>query len=418
MFGLLKTKPPLTTGSRTNIELMMRNCVDILGHDLVRDVEVIGELKQLLEDESLSLYESISIGIRKHCFLDQIQSRHCLSQELFQEDPLRAVSNYLRLLSFEFLQSLGEGYSGDDALMSDLLPVCMGFGIILSDACFYSNTWNDGSHEFSEMSSLGYLNGLELGYAIALFAIHRNEPRPSWSKWLRPDSRKTMDQSLKYFRQIAKSDIQPLFATKLIPNSEMSQFELSKFLYSSEMTFVLTAMLELEKHSALDREVEEGLIHATKSKDFNLVTRAIKILAFVQEPSEKTVQRIWHLIDHANPNIAFSAVRTAHEFGLDLTQHDILIRLLRDFKTEPYSILRFVQSQGLKAENCQRVVCELLVESLSPRGGPTRQIVDCLRAVSEQPEQTVMELLPDGAIRHAALSWISGETTDNFERFV
>jgi len=103
------------------------------------------------------------------------------------DDPLGIVSTmahelgHVRLLGEERIWS----EAPDHEPLTDLTTVFFGLGIFRANSVIREKT-NTGSWSISRS---GYLSMNMLGYALALYALARNETNPTWLKHLRPDVR-------------------------------------------------------------------------------------------------------------------------------------------------------------------------------------------------------------------------------------
>lgn len=106
-------------------------------------------------------------------------------------DPMSLVATIAHELGHVLL--LGDGRisreEADHEPLTDLLTVFLGMGIFGANACFRDSAWSAAGWHGWRTSKLGYLPQPVWGYALALFALRRNEPSPDWLKHLRPDIR-------------------------------------------------------------------------------------------------------------------------------------------------------------------------------------------------------------------------------------
>lgn len=77
----------------------------------------------------------------------------------------------------------------DHEPLTDLLTVCLGMGVITSNAAIVEYNDNTALTIRWVHSRRGYLSMPMYGYALACFAETRHEVRPAWEKSLRPDLR-------------------------------------------------------------------------------------------------------------------------------------------------------------------------------------------------------------------------------------
>lgn len=103
------------------------------------------------------------------------------------DDPLGIVSTMAHELGH--VRLLGEeriwAEAPDHEPLTDLTTVFFGLGILRANSVIRQKSVGGGS----SLSRSGYLSMNMLGYALALYALARNETNPTWLKHLRPDVR-------------------------------------------------------------------------------------------------------------------------------------------------------------------------------------------------------------------------------------
>lgn len=106
---------------------------------------------------------------------------------------------------------LGEGRitsaRRDHEPLTDLLTVYFGLGIFSANAAFEFSSYQSGWG----WEKLGYLTEPMYGYALARYALLRNESKPVWAEHLDLNPRSCMRNGLRYLRhQTSASAINPL----------------------------------------------------------------------------------------------------------------------------------------------------------------------------------------------------------------
>ena len=84
----------------------------------------------------------------------------------------------------------------DHEWLTDLMTVFCGMGIFTANTVLEHSSWQDGIYAQWSMRRKGYLSMPMYGYALALFALERNDPQPMWSKYLRTDVKASFKQSM------------------------------------------------------------------------------------------------------------------------------------------------------------------------------------------------------------------------------
>jgi hypothetical protein len=93
------------------------------------------------------------------------------------------------------------GDEPDHELVTDLLTVYLGLGIITANATIRESNWHSGGWEGWRVGRQGYLTQNMYGYALALYARARAEAKPGWLRHLRPDVRVPCKQAIRYLAE-------------------------------------------------------------------------------------------------------------------------------------------------------------------------------------------------------------------------
>lgn len=115
-------------------------------------------------------------------------------------DPLAVVATMAHELGHVHL--LGHGRISEEAddhePLTDLLTVFLGLGVITSNSVIREKYWDVGHSSGWQMGRHGYLGMSEYGYALARFALDRDEDGSAWSGALRLDVRRAFIDSLRF----------------------------------------------------------------------------------------------------------------------------------------------------------------------------------------------------------------------------
>jgi hypothetical protein len=118
-------------------------------------------------------------------------------------DPPALVATLIHEACHDLL--LGEGrLRGDEPdheLVTDLLTVYLGLGVITANSTIRESSWRGGGWEGWRIGRQGYLTQPMYGYALARFASARGETKPGWLKHLRPDVRVPCQQGIRYLAE-------------------------------------------------------------------------------------------------------------------------------------------------------------------------------------------------------------------------
>ena len=86
----------------------------------------------------------------------------------------------------------------DHEELTDLLTVFMGLGIFPANSVVYDSSWTDGQWSGWSVGKRGYLSMDMYGYAMSLYTLARDDPKPAWAVHLRPDVRGALNRGVRY----------------------------------------------------------------------------------------------------------------------------------------------------------------------------------------------------------------------------
>ncbi len=352
----------------------MRKSVPLVGERAIREATVIRQWTDLALDLSDpdSLLMTAAAEVRRRMKLTDaniqldLSNHHAIeASACYQkgaaavisvaietlQDPLRTVTSLAHEFGHHILLSdpVVKPASYDERL-TELLPVCYGFGVLQSDASLYFNSWSMGEISGWQVSKSGYLNAQEIGYALALFARVRGEANPAWKRWLRADSRVTLQQALRYFQHRQKTGSPILFDADRIPDTNSTSRELAAWLLGDDPTFALAAAWRLCAMDTFDEPTIAALRSAAHSKDPDLVPLAISLLAGADDRDQATVELIKSLLRDRRPQVALAAARAAFGLGIDMSEHlGMLAWLLDKVEGDRQEVLQMMSAQGSAA---------------------------------------------------------------------
>ncbi len=118
-------------------------------------------------------------------------------------DPPALVATLIHEACHDLLHGAGRltGDEPDHELVTDLLTVYLGLGIITANATIREAYWTAGNVSGWQIGRQGYLTQTMYGYALALFAGARGEAKPGWLKRLRPDVRVPCQQGIRFLAE-------------------------------------------------------------------------------------------------------------------------------------------------------------------------------------------------------------------------
>ncbi len=428
LFG--NPRPPLSTFQRLDIELLLRKSIDVWGADRVRSVELVGSIDELPIDKSspatiadsssqivaewfdlarsplpVSIKEWQELGYNS-VYKDSEGEPSIVLADTIARDPLRAVIE----TAYQYSLHYWKGQASDSPLDTDprttnLLPICLGLGILASDASLYDEQWKQAGFQGWSVSRSGYYNTVELGYVLALFARFRGESSPAWFRNLRLDSKVTAKKAQQYFADHEKQGHQLLFDADKIPRSDMEPGQLANWLAGDDPAFALAAAFALVKQDEFPPLVIDAALKATNRNDPDLTPVAVRLLAGARHDSEEVAQRVRGFIRKGTPATSVAAVETAHAIGLDLNPFQNRISHLLDANADDaYGLLKVIGDQGSKFGKFDIQICHHIVEAIRLLDEDlVKANIDCLRRVSEDPEATLRKNVRNAELLSEAL---------------
>jgi hypothetical protein len=129
---------------------------------------------------------------------------------------LRDPARLLAVIAHEIghVRLLGEGRIGQDRQdgepLTDLATVYLGMGIFTANAAFsFQHSAPMARTGGWSTRRLGYLTEQMFGYGLACYAFMRNEPDPSWVKYLDANPHGYCQRGLRYLRHAGAAGLQP-----------------------------------------------------------------------------------------------------------------------------------------------------------------------------------------------------------------
>lgn len=432
MLQLFRVRPPLSTGQRVNLDLLMRRTIDAISTDLPKEVRIVQDIRQLRIDTSTpaetlettrsaimerfpSVGSSLDLVISSDEAADFPSLYHRATASSTAKidvhtdtlnDPLRTVMEFANQYATHFWHSSGLIEPEEvHPNLSHLLPICCGLGVLASDASFYdSQTSSVGWHRWS-MSRSGFYNATEIGYASALMARHRGELDAVWLAAMRLDSRDTAKKALRYFDDCDRNQRPILFDADKIPSSSCNPTELAEWFSGNDETFAIAAGYALLKQDSTSDLVCEAAMAVAKGPKRELVPIAIRLLGRSKR-SEELRKLIGKLIANKNHVISIMALHSADELGIPMMPYRERIAHLLDVYAEGSdSLVKIVANQGPAFESLTPLICAHLGEAATYSNDKAiALLVECLGQISANPEAAVEREITDPEARERALA--------------
>lgn len=118
-------------------------------------------------------------------------------------DPLLLMATLTRELGHALLvmQDPLLELESDHEQFSELVAIFHGCGFFLAERGLTSHNWSDGQWSGTEFQRHAYLSLDMIGYAMALYALARQDSAPQWLSFLRPDIRQAFQLGVRYIQE-------------------------------------------------------------------------------------------------------------------------------------------------------------------------------------------------------------------------
>jgi hypothetical protein len=319
MFGWFVPKCPLDTWEKTWTERRMRWLADRFGIDRLLSAKVIlptehyfpaplgkdtKSLRRLLdrmcgymgvEPSKVSLEILPDEQMPGAAGLYERRKRSVISVARSQlADPVRLLATLSHELAHELL--LGGGVLStnvsDHEWVTDLLPVFLGTGVFLANATIQDSSGYSGTWSWWSISRQGYLPSRIFGYAFALFAFVRGEPKPPWADHLRLDARMALDAGLHYLRKTGDSLFHPDTISEKKP--PMTPGAVIKRLREGTPTIRLASLWDICENALTDPEVLTAVQKCLHDRDPHILAESARTLGIFGPVAEEAIP---HLLD-------------------------------------------------------------------------------------------------------------------------
>lgn len=126
-------------------------------------------------------------------------------EESLLSDPHKLVAVFARELAQVHLHGDNrlQKDADDGKLVTDLLAVCLGFGV------FVANAASGSSAVLGMIEGLGYLSDCECAYALSILAWLHCKGKPPWASLLRPNVREPMLEAVRWLAEIDENTLLP-----------------------------------------------------------------------------------------------------------------------------------------------------------------------------------------------------------------
>ena len=304
---------PLSLTQRTELELLSRQAIDMVGEQAARRADVLLDLSHLPPHTELGQrVEVIANDLKSRMNLNDAAIRFELCTETAADaiefevadgpaliqidvdtarDAMRTYVTIARDLSHHIVsrveQSTNDGVSsiaGNERL-TDVLPIFFGIGPLQSHLSLQYHQWTEGTIAGHEIAQTGRLNPEELGYVMAIFASVRGESRPAWMGQLRGDSHTVMKSAMRMFTRRG-TDGNPLFRTKEIDTYYPASIQSKLRHVKRHPELALATLWQLIKVQSCPNSIQSDLLDLAEGPCDHLAAAAINVLGFCSDGAE------------------------------------------------------------------------------------------------------------------------------------
>jgi len=191
--------PDLFHGAKDDVQRLMERVADFMEIDPTQvDLVYFDGTDPFAEHPGLAPQESQgACGVYW-----SVEGRHRIALDVRGlSDPEGLIGTIAHELAHARLAASGAldpDPAGDDhEPLTDLLTVYLGMGVLTANAVLREEHVHEGRWSRWRMSRRGYLDMPTYGFALALYALARDEARPEWARHLRPDVQSAFRESMR-----------------------------------------------------------------------------------------------------------------------------------------------------------------------------------------------------------------------------
>jgi hypothetical protein len=339
MFGWLRPQPPLDTFEKTWVERRMRWLVAQFGIERLRQSTVLLPTTEYFPDAPPHNESEVRPWMERVAGMLDIDPS-ALSVEIVSDKESRAAGQYIeehrviclhesvlddttvlvKVLAHELAHDLllAQGRLPveveDHEWVTDLLPVLFGFGVFCANCTVEDRARTRVGVEYWSIRRLGYLPSRMFGYALALFALARDEVQPAWMQWLRRDALVPMKQGLAYIHRTSDC--------VFVPGSEHvtpQESEVCATLRTGSPTARLDAVWEVRDRKLHTPAAMDALVTLISDPDPDVALQALNVLGeWPHALDDRACRTAASLIEHSDIRCCVGALKLLAKGGIEL----------------------------------------------------------------------------------------------------
>jgi hypothetical protein len=260
-------------------------------------------------------------------------------------------------------------------LLTDLRVITMGFGSMAAEAFLYDKTWSVAAMQGWNLSRIGVLSSVEIGYAMATWDRRTSSISSDTAAAMRLDARHAMLQTRRYYQSLAGQPVagqSTLIDQPRLPMPQIADADLSQLWIYGEATRVYESALQTknqmsESQSKIPAILHNAVMHLMKSSDIDLVTVATRLCGFC-DLDRDTIEKVLleklrskqnsvflaavaSSLDHGFP-ISNSLKRLQSLVNIQANQQFVTLDLIDRSRVSSPELINCLQRQLALAERC------------------------------------------------------------------
>lgn len=279
----------------------------------------------------------------------------------------------------------------DSEWVTDLATVVFGFGVFLANATVCDKHERMGHWSWWSVGRLGYMPSRVTGYALAILAWLRGEPKPAWAGFLRHDAADAFRQGLDYLTRTEDSLVRPENLKRNDLPSSLHRLLVQ--LEDGSGSEAVAALWELASRGPAAGEAAASVAHCLTDRRPAIRAEAARTLATFGPAAQPVVESLVDAMGDAEREVRAAAAYALGQLHVDgETAVPSLIDRLEDTETIETVAWALAQFGPAAAPALPR-----LLAALRSQLGCLEEAIDYLvyavRAIAPDPEAELRQLI-------------------------
>jgi hypothetical protein len=272
-----------------------------------------------------------------------------------------------------------------------LAAVCFGLGVFVANASVVETHHHSGRGSWSSPSRLGYLPSRMTGYALAILAWLRGEPKPAWARFLRHDAADAFGQGLDYLARTDDSLVRPENLNRNDPPPSLRKLLVQ--LEEGSGSEAVAALWELASRGQATGEAAASVAHCLTDRRPAIRAEAARTLATFGPSAQSAVEPLVDAMGDAEREVRAAA---AYALGQLHLQGETAVPSLIDRLEDPETIETVAWALAQFGPAAAPALPRLLT-TLRSQLGCLEEAIDYLvyavRAIAPDPEAELRQLI-------------------------